>query len=342
MHDIKHRSWGSFGSSVAATGFCLIAVGITYPICTKQFGILPILLILPGILLAVAGIKVVTWDMSEEAQMSRVNNLQKYRYKLVTGGVEREMKKFSEVEDAYKRFCENKEELCLKISPPIGDLAQWKCYYDPVLQYVIEVTLIKPDGRQVWCRSCNEPAINDLKRIKTIITKKKRVRLYLMQNPEVLKRYAENPRMIYLEENAKDLGFEVVTARNGVDLRSENVPSAKQVYALLGKMSINEYIFFWNYYHRTVSDPGSYISAYVSNGKAIIMEANHGWSGNFQQIKIEDLVELILRNWEKDCSRQGEFKNSIRIQKTIYPEDIWEKMNNVTQIYKPNYEIKAF
>ena len=27
-------------------------------------------------------------------------------------------------------------------------------------------------------------------------------------------------------------------------------------------------------------DPGSYVTAYVENGKAVMKEANHGWSGN--------------------------------------------------------------
>ena len=91
-----------------------------------------------------------------------------------------------------------------------------------------------------------------------------------------------------------------------------------------------------------ISDPGSYVTAYVMDGKAIIKEANHGWSGNYNFIITDNSIELILRNWDKDWDSQQEFKNSVAIGKTIRPADVLAQMKKDLDIFVPDYSVTAW
>lgn len=113
----------------------------------------------------------------------------------------------------------------------------------------------------------------------------------------------------------QELGFEVSNeGRNGERSISMKVtPSKDVVIKMLKQLTFEDCIFFWDYYHATVTDPGGYVSAYVLDGKrAVYMEGNHGWSSKFQAISLEELSELIIKNWDKDCDG-GAFLNSIKI-----------------------------
>lgn len=120
----------------------------------------------------------------------------------------------------------------------------------------------------------------------------------------------------------KELGFNITERRDRTFLSLDMLPSPEQIRGLLELMTVNEELFFWNYYHWTSSDPGSYVTAYVENGKAVMKEANHGWSGNYHAISIDDLIELIIRNWDKDWDNQQEFNNAVAIEKTIRSADV--------------------
>ena len=56
-------------------------------------------------------------DKVEEGRMTKVDPALKYKYRLRVGEVEKEMMDFSEVEEAFRKLEESKEEICLKISP---------------------------------------------------------------------------------------------------------------------------------------------------------------------------------------------------------------------------------
>ncbi|MBO4637502.1 MAG: hypothetical protein J5685_10195 [Clostridiales bacterium] len=337
MHDIKHRSWGAFGSSVAALGVCMIGAGFLCSVSSGEFQLISIPLAVIGIALAVIGVRVASWDKTEEAKMTPVDRSLTYRFTLVTKGSPRVIDDFAPVKEAFRDLCEKREAWSLTIDPPIGSLSEWKCYYDPKLKFVTEITLNKPEGVQKWGQFCDELVINDLNRLKTVITKKKKVKLCIMGTVDSMYRYRENPKILFLEEYAKELGFKVARTDHGISISSKKLPKAKDIRDILGRLSVKERVFFWNYYHRTISDPGSYISAYCDGGKAVIMEANHGWSSDYKKISKDDLVELILRNWDKDWSREGEFRNAIRIENTMRPDDIRNEMNRVTEIYVPDY-----
>ena len=56
MHDIKHRSWGAFGDSVAGVGFCLIVFSIFLFIVPKLNVIICLLMLAAGVPLVIVGI----------------------------------------------------------------------------------------------------------------------------------------------------------------------------------------------------------------------------------------------------------------------------------------------
>ena len=135
-------------------------------------------------------------------------------------------------------------------------------------------------------------------------------------------------------EFIKTLGFNTNETRNNLFISLDTIPSPDQIRGLLDHLTVNEELFFWNYYHRTISDPGSYVTAYVEDGKAVMMEGNHGWSGSYHSVSIDDLVELIIRNWDKDWDSRREFENAVAIRKTIRPADVVAKMQKDLPVYK--------
>ena len=248
----------------------------------------------------------------------------------------------TKLDQAFESYCKNKESLSVKISPPIGSLSEWSFYYDSVLKYATAITLVKSYGVEKWANFCDEPVVYNYKRLKKLLFEKKKVSLELFGRMENVERWKESPRLLFLEEYVKDTGFKTVKTRQGFRVCSEKIPSAKRIKEILMQLSLKECVFFWNFYHRTVSDPGSYISAYIDNGNAIMMEGNHGWSNDYKKISMDDLTELILRNWDKDWDRSGEFINAIHIKKTINTDDILSAKNETREVFKPNYDETAW
>lgn len=140
-------------------------------------------------------------------------------------------------------------------------------------------------------------------------------------------------------EKIFELGFKTREDRNGYYLCKDETPTAEQLKGLFNLLSEKEELFFWNYYHRRISDPGSYVNASVVNGRAIMMEANHGWSSNYHNISLDDLAELIIRNWDKDCDLKNHFVNAIKLEKTFYPEEIIEEMEKAVGTFVPDYSL---
>ena len=138
------------------------------------------------------------------------------------------------------------------------------------------------------------------------------------------------------------LGFSIREDCNQCFLSFDGTPSRKQIEGLLALLTENEQLFFWNFYHRTMSDPGSFVYAYVIDGKAIIKEANHGWSGSYYFISIDDLIELIIRNWDKDFDNQQRFRDAIVIMKSIRPNEIIAQMKKGMDVFVPDYSVTAW
>ena len=70
--------------------------------------------------------------------------------------------------------------------------------------------------------------------------------------------------------------------------------------------------------------------------------ANHGWSSGYLSISIDDLIELVQKNWDKDCDTRKDFVNSIEIRKVPYPERMREILENPEGTFVPDYSQTAW
>lgn len=96
-------------------------------------------------------------------------------------------------------------------------------------------------------------------------------------------------------------------------ISKETVPDVDHIIKLLRAIPFEKSISFWNYYHQTISDPGSYVTAVIVGDHAVYMEGNHGWSSDYKRISFEELAELIQKNWDKDCD-WGKYLNAVFVE----------------------------
>lgn len=116
-------------------------------------------------------------------------------------------------------------------------------------------------------------------------------------------------------DRIKQLGFTISEAGRNKErfVSMQTIPSKETVLRMLRELDFEDSIIFWDYYHITVTDPGGYVRAYmIDEKKAVYMEGNHGWSSRFAAISIDDLADLMIKNWDKDCD-DGMYYNSIKI-----------------------------
>ena len=139
------------------------------------------------------------------------------------------------------------------------------------------------------------------------------------------------------------LGFKIREGHCCYFLSMDETPSRDTLLKLFDLLTAEQTLMFWNFYRRTnKSDPGEYISAYIENGKALMDRANHGWSSGYLSVRIDDLIELIQRNWDKDCDMKKNFVNAIEISKTFYPDEMRRRMENPTETFVPDYSQTAW
>ncbi len=136
------------------------------------------------------------------------------------------------------------------------------------------------------------------------------------------------------QEQIKDLrewGFQISEedVRGRTMVSKETMPDLLSLEMLILTMTFKDEIFFWNYYGKTISDPGSYVTAIRWDNETVAYkEANHGWSGSWKLMPIAEMAKLMQINWDKDCDR-GAFLNQIRIEKSLYitKNDMKKKLN---------------
>lgn len=139
------------------------------------------------------------------------------------------------------------------------------------------------------------------------------------------------------------LGFKIREGHCCYFLSMDETPSKETLLKLFELLTIEQELMFWNFYRRTtINDPGEYITAFVDNGKAIMYRANHGWSSGYLSISIDDLIELVQRNWDKDCDTRKDYVNSIEIRKVPYPERMRERLENPEGTFVPDYSQTAW
>ena len=143
-------------------------------------------------------------------------------------------------------------------------------------------------------------------------------------------------------EDLVALGFKIREGHCRYFLSMDEVPSKETLLKLFDLITIEQELEFWNFYHKGYSDPGEYITAYVDNGKAILHRANHGWSSGYMAVSIDDLIDLIQRNWDKDWDMHKDFVNAIEIMKTYYPDEMRRRMEKPNGTFVPDYSQTAW
>ena len=133
------------------------------------------------------------------------------------------------------------------------------------------------------------------------------------------------------------LGFETREGNGCCYVFKDRTPSKEQIKGLLDLLSEKTELHFWNYYHRKNSDPGAYVHVSVINGKAFIKESNHGWSGNYRSIGIDDLAEFIVRNWDKDCAPDQNYMNAVAVRNVFDPKRLLAETENPDGVFVPDY-----
>jgi len=126
----------------------------------------------------------------------------------------------------------------------------------------------------------------------------------------------------YKIRKIKALGFDVSEkGRNGEHfIAMQSIPEKDTAIKMLRVLSFEDWICFWDSYHVSVTDPGGYVSAYMlDENRAVYKEGNHGWSSQYQAISVDDLAELMIKNWDKDCDG-GMYQNKIQIRPHYNPQ----------------------
>lgn len=140
----------------------------------------------------------------------------------------------------------------------------------------------------------------------------------------------------------KALGFEIKEGHYRYFLCSPTPPSKETLLKLFDLLSEKVHLVFWNFYRKSISDPGAYVDAHVVNGKALIKQSNHGWSSNYFRITIDDLTELIIRNWDKDWDNYKNYVNAMAVLQTCYPQDIIKWIETTDERFVPDYSVTAW
>ena len=133
------------------------------------------------------------------------------------------------------------------------------------------------------------------------------------------------------------LGFVTREGHNRYFLFKDRTPTKDEILGLLSLLSEKVTLHFWNYYHQRSSDPGSYVDVAVVNGKALIKESNHGWSGNYRSIGLDELAEFIIRNWDKDWDLRKDYMNAVALQKVFDPDRLAAEFTKPTGVFEPDY-----
>ena len=128
-----------------------------------------------------------------------------------------------------------------------------------------------------------------------------------------------------LKNVANKLGFEanVKAELNGDVLYislSSSIPAKEDIKSILLEIKEGFDIYFFDCFHRQISDPGAYITAFRKGNGFMYEKGNHGWSGGPYRIDIGDLADYIIKNWSYGDPNEV-FKNHIKIR-------IWKRHKN--------------
>ena len=143
-------------------------------------------------------------------------------------------------------------------------------------------------------------------------------------------------------EDLVALGFKIREGHCCYFLSMDETPSKETLLKLFDLLTIEQELTFWSFYRYSGSDPGEYVTVSVENGKAVAIRGNHGWSSGYESISIDDLIELIQRNWDKDWDSIKNFVNSIELRRVPFPESRRNWMEHPTGVFVPDYSLRAW
>ncbi|MDE6531328.1 MAG: hypothetical protein K2K96_11275 [Lachnospiraceae bacterium] len=178
----KRRSWTTFGSILVTLGIFAIFMVVFLGVEDNHVSMIGIIVGIVGLLIAFLGIRIIIWDKSFDAKMSRIDPNLDYHFFLSFRGMEQEVKDFSKIEEVLKAFDLGKEAWDLKIVPPMGTLSEWKGYYnDKEKTWVMEIAFVREEGIQRCVRRCVSDGMVNLNRkdLKKIMVDKKKADLLL-------------------------------------------------------------------------------------------------------------------------------------------------------------------
>lgn len=178
----KNRSWTTFGILLVTMGIFAIFMVVFLGVEDNHVSMIGIIVAIVGLLIAVLGIRIIIWDKSFDAKMSRIDPNLDYHFFLTFRGMEQEVRDFSKIEEVLKAFDLGKEAWDLKIVPPMGTLSEWKGYYDDKEKiWVMEIAFVREEGIQRWARRCVSDGMVNLNRkdLKKIMVDKKKADLML-------------------------------------------------------------------------------------------------------------------------------------------------------------------
>lgn len=130
----------------------------------------------------------------------------------------------------------------------------------------------------------------------------------------------------------EDLGFTVFPDKmDGVNgskkqIYKDTIPTINEVLGFLELLKRDEQLFFWDKYHKTISDPGAYDTVIViENDTVAYKEGNHGWSSDWKTMCFKDMAERIIINWieDMDC---GDYKNQIILEDNRWNKNVFKQI----------------
>ncbi len=124
-----------------------------------------------------------------------------------------------------------------------------------------------------------------------------------------------------LASMAGEIGFEVRTVDDGrqkpyLEVSRQEAPSSDMVVELLGLLTYEYVLEFFDSFYWSPTDPGRYVSVYMTEGSPVYHFGNHGWSSDYKYLSCSEMADLIVKNWDKyDGSN---YKNYIKISTNLW------------------------
>ena len=119
------------------------------------------------------------------------------------------------------------------------------------------------------------------------------------------------------------IGFEVRTIDDGrqkpyLEVSLQETPSTKMLVELLGLLTYKDVLYFFDAFYKSPTDPGRYISVYMTEETPVYHFGNHGWSSEYKHMTCEEMADLIVKNWDKSDGRS--YGKYIEIKPNLWAE----------------------